>query len=92
MGIAATEVKQETTNTCARARRVTGQGMTEYIIIVALIAIASIAAVSFFGSSVKAQFAQLGGELAGSDNVEAAKDTVDAAPATAGSGLGDYGQ
>lgn len=89
---ASIEMKQENRSTCAKARRVTGQGMTEYIIIVALIAIASIAAVSFFGSAVKAQFAQLGGELVGSADIEAAADAVDTAPSVAGSGLGDYGQ
>jgi pilus assembly protein Flp/PilA len=31
-----------------------GQGMTEYIIITALIAIAAIAAVTYFGSTVRA--------------------------------------
>jgi len=46
-------------------RRITGQGMTEYIIIVALIAIASIAAVNFFGNSVQATFAGMAGTLAG---------------------------
>ena len=88
MGIAATEMKQETTNTCAKARRVTGQEMTEYIIIVALIAIASIVAVSFFGSSVKASFLSLGSDLVGGtavnradlvqDNFKAAEDKAKA--------------
>lgn len=50
-------------------RRIRGQGLTEYIIIVALIAIASIVAVSFFGSSVKASFLSLGSDLVGGDAV-----------------------
>lgn len=60
-------------NTRARAvsrRRIKGQGMTEYIIIVALIAIASIVAVSFFGSSVKASFLALGSDLIGGTKVD----------------------
>lgn len=50
-------------------RRIKGQGLTEYIIIVALIAIASIVAVSFFGSSVKASFLSLGSDLVGGATV-----------------------
>jgi Flp pilus assembly pilin Flp len=42
-----------------------GQGMTEYIIIVALIAIAAIAAFSYFGSTVRNQTAAMTEELAG---------------------------
>lgn len=51
-------------------RRIRGQGMTEYIIIVALIAIASIVAVSFFGSSVKASFLALGSDLIGAEKID----------------------
>lgn len=42
-----------------------GQGMTEYIIIVALIAIAAIAVYSLFGSTVKNQVAGMAQELSG---------------------------
>ncbi len=42
-----------------------GQGMTEYIIIVALIAIAAIATTSFFGSTVRNQVAGMAASLAG---------------------------
>jgi len=54
------------------ARRIRGQGMTEYIIVVALIAIAAVAAVSYFGSAVQAQFANLGDELMGVQGANAA--------------------
>lgn len=54
----------------ASPRRIKGQGMTEYVIIVALIAIASIVAVSFFGSSVKASFLALGSDLTGGAKVD----------------------
>lgn len=43
-----------------------GQGMTEYIIIVALVAIAAIAVYSFFGKSVRGQMASITSQLAGS--------------------------
>ena len=42
-----------------------GQGMTEYIIITALIAIAAIAAVTFFGGTVRAQVGGMAKELSG---------------------------
>jgi len=48
-------------------RRQFGQGMTEYIIITALVAIAAIAAVTFFGGTVRAQIGAMGKELGGND-------------------------
>ncbi|HUA79451.1 MAG TPA: pilus assembly protein [Dyella sp.] len=48
-------------------RRQRGQGMTEYIIITALIAIAAIAAVSYFGATVRSQVGAMGQELGGTD-------------------------
>ncbi|RME34384.1 MAG: hypothetical protein D6786_05060 [Gammaproteobacteria bacterium] len=46
-------------------RRIRGQGMTEYIIIVALIAIAAIAVYSFFGDTLRSQMGAMTQELAG---------------------------
>ena len=46
-------------------RRQFGQGMTEYIIIVALVAIAAIAVYSFFGRAVRGQMASITSQLAG---------------------------
>ncbi len=43
-----------------------GQGMTEYIIIVALIAVAAIAVVGFFGDVVRTQYYNMTAALAGS--------------------------
>jgi Flp pilus assembly pilin Flp len=63
-----------------------GQGMTEYIIITALIAIAAIAAVTYFGSTVRAQVGAMGKELGGQDatsTINRAKNQGNAA-ATAG--------
>jgi pilus assembly protein Flp/PilA len=42
-----------------------GQGMTEYIIITALIAIAAIAAVTYFGGTARAQIGGMAQELSG---------------------------
>jgi Flp pilus assembly pilin Flp len=46
-------------------RNESGQGMTEYIIIVALIAIAAIAGFSYFGKTVRTQTAAMSESLAG---------------------------
>ena len=75
-------------------RLIRGQGMTEYIIIVALIALASVAAVGFFGTAVKAQFVNMGSELTGGSSAAvaavaattSAEDTAASAKAT----LGNY--
>jgi len=58
-------------------RRVTGQGMTEYIIIVALIAIAAIVTVTAFGGVVKAQFGAMAASLAGGAPTTAVKAATD---------------
>ncbi len=70
-------------------RTIRGQGMTEYIIIVALIAIASVAAVGVFGDSIQASFVSLSSQLTGAtaedagamvqDSVTAAQDKAKAA-------------
>lgn len=44
-----------------------GQGMTEYIIIVALIAVAAIAAFTFFGDVVRGQVSTMATELGGQE-------------------------
>jgi hypothetical protein len=49
-----------------RRSRQFGQGMTEYIIITALIAIAAIAAVTYFGGTARAQIGGMARELSGS--------------------------
>ena len=49
-----------------RSRR-SGQGMTEYIIIVALVAIASIAVVSIFGNQIRELFSASTRQLQGQD-------------------------
>ena len=53
-----------------RLRGRKGQGMTEYIIIVALIAIAAIGVVSLFGDNIRALFATSANALAGNENAK----------------------
>ena len=48
-------------------QRQRGQGMTEYIIVVALIAVAAIAVYQLFGQVVRSQTAAMARELAGED-------------------------
>ena len=47
-----------------------GQGMTEYIIIVALIAIAAIGVVTLFGEQIRDLFGQSAAALSGSTNAK----------------------
>ena len=66
-----------------------GQGMTEYIIIVALIAIAAIAVYTLFGDIVREQVGGMAAELAGGDgsgiasNAETRKGEAEAAAGAA---------
>ena len=78
----------------ADRRLVRGQGMTEYIIIVALIAIAAIAAVSGFGGVVSKQFEGMANSLAGQDGGAAVTEAGQAADAAVGGTktLSDYAQ
>jgi Flp pilus assembly pilin Flp len=47
-----------------------GQGMTEYIIIVALIAIAAIGVITLFGNNIRKLFGASAEALAGNENVD----------------------
>lgn len=65
--------------TFSSARKIRGQGMTEYIIIVALIAIASIGVYSAFGNVVKGQTGAMAAELggkSGSNSAELSKNNA----------------
>ena len=50
-----------------RIRKESGQGMTEYIIIVALIAVAAIAVTQLFGTTVRTQMGAIASEVGGND-------------------------
>jgi Flp pilus assembly pilin Flp len=52
-------------------RKESGQGLTEYIIIVALIAIAAIGVVTVFGDNIRALFGASVDALAGNDTANA---------------------
>ncbi|HEY0061194.1 MAG TPA: hypothetical protein VGC21_03670, partial [Telluria sp.] len=56
-----------------------GQGMTEYIIIVALIAVAAIAVSQLFGATIRNQIAGIAMEVSGKDG----KDAIDKAGSAA---------
>ncbi|MCK8106527.1 pilus assembly protein [Pseudoalteromonas sp. 2CM41L] len=63
-----------------------GQGMTEYIIIVALIAVSAIGVYSFFGKTIRNQVSALASEVSGknsSGNIEAAQLASDNAKTNA---------
>lgn len=68
------------------ASRQRGQGMSEYIIVVALIAIASIGVVSMFGSTIRNQVAAMAKEMSGqsgADSIADAKTKADDAESKA---------
>jgi Flp pilus assembly pilin Flp len=72
-----------------------GQGMTEYIIIVALIAVAAIGVYSYFGETIRHQTAGMAQEMSG-QNAQSEQDKAKTAAgqASAKSGkatLGTYG-
>lgn len=54
----------------ARSRRISGQSMTEYIIIVFLVGIGGIALVTLFGDNVRALFGSSAESLAGNPLVK----------------------
>ncbi|MEE2025759.1 pilus assembly protein [Alkalimonas sp. MEB004] len=60
-------------------KRVKGQGMTEYIIIVALIAVAAIGVYSFFGETIRNQVAGLSAEVSGQNSATQIQQAQNAA-------------
>ncbi|ATC98646.1 MULTISPECIES: Flp family type IVb pilin [Pseudoalteromonas] len=78
-------------------KRQLGQGMTEYIIIVALIAVAAIGVYSFFGKTVRNQVSALATEVGGTDSstqIQAAKTAAEdgAKVADKNYNLGNYNE
>jgi Flp pilus assembly pilin Flp len=83
-------------NTLRQVRKQAGQGMTEYIIIVALIAVAAIGVYSFFGNTIRNQTAGMAKEMAGEKADTAQGKARETATKAAESGekkatLGTYG-
>ncbi len=62
-------------------QRLTGQGMTEYLIIVALIAVAAIGVYGLFGSAVRNQVASMAAEIGGKDGSAAVAQAAKAGDA-----------
>ncbi len=78
-----------------QSRCITGQGMTEYIIIVALISVAAIGVYSLFGQTIRSQVSALAAEMAGQSGnsaLQAARKSSDEAVRKADNkrGLNDY--
>lgn len=71
-----------------------GQGMTEYIIIVALIAIVAITVFNIFGDTIRGQVGDMAAELGGGTATDAGAATNAAANNEAGLdyGLSDFKQ
>lgn len=67
--------------TRGNTRKQRGQGMTEYVIIVALIAVAAIGVYSLFGRTVRNQTAGLAQEVAGVDATAAIGNATTSAAA-----------
>jgi len=61
-----------------------GQGMTEYIIIVALVAVTAIAVYQLFGQVIRSQTSAMVRELAGEDSAAQSSAAQSAANAAAG--------
>lgn len=89
-------MKKITQPRTAFANRQYGQGMTEYIIITALVAIAAIGAFMFFGNTARQQVAGMATELSG-QNATAQRQAAQTQAGNAvtqankASGLSQYG-
>jgi len=66
-----------------RHGRQRGQGMTEYVIVVALVAVAAIAVYQLFGQVIRSQTAAMARELAGEDGSEQSRMAQSAADSAA---------
>ena len=67
-----------------------GQGMTEYIIIVALIAIAAIGIYTLFGDTIRDQMGAMTDELAGGSGDNTASESLDTSTASEARTLKDF--
>jgi Flp pilus assembly pilin Flp len=78
------QVEQRAKRHCALSlKRQAGQGMTEYIIIVALVAVAAIAVYQYLGQVLRAQTAAVAKELAGEDGTQQSRAAQSAAESAA---------
>ena len=73
-------ISKKSTRKNPSSRKQKGQGMTEYIIIVALIAVAAIGVFRLFGDTLRQQMSGLAMELSGKSGqaqIKAAQDSAD---------------
>jgi Flp pilus assembly pilin Flp len=68
-------------------KKKSGQGMTEYIIVIAIVAIGAILIIGVFGKQIKNTFARISTALSGESKGAAAPDVADA---DAQDDLGDF--
>ena len=81
----------QTRQTRKSLRKNRGQGMTEYIIIVALIAIAAIGVITLFGDNIRRLFGMASDGLGGDDNI-AQRNTTKASAAVTDKTMKNFGQ
>lgn len=77
------------------ARYARGQGMTEYIVVLALVVVAAIGVYSFFGKTVRTQMAGVAKEISGQSadqQIRQSEQAANTASSTANQnyGLGNY--
>lgn len=70
-------MKEKTPHNVPVQKKQLGQGMVEYIIIVALIALAAIGAFTFFGDTIRGQTAQMASQVAGENNTTGSDAAAD---------------
>ena len=73
-------------------KKARGQGMTEYIIIVALIAIAAIGVITLFGDNIRKLFGASADALAGQESVTPKTKTFEASGTNVKKTLSTFGQ
>lgn len=71
------------------SHRIRGQGMSEYLVITALVAVATVAVAGFFGDAIRHQMAAMALKLAG--DTSTAKTETTAAQTSAGNAKSDAG-
>jgi Flp pilus assembly pilin Flp len=77
-------------HTKKRVGNIKGQGLTEYIIVVALVAIAAIGVVNIFGNQLRNQFATIVTAMSGSSQAKVESLSADAKKEANRKTLSDY--
>ncbi|EGN76426.1 hypothetical protein A28LD_0169 [Idiomarina sp. A28L] len=86
--------KKSSKQTCQRYQKLRkyqqGQGMTEYIVVLALVVVAAIGVYSFFGKTVRNQMAGVAQEISGQSSTSQVRDAAAAADSAAARANQDY--